>query len=302
MPPRRDIRSSDANDLDVEATDERHGGRAAGTNVVPADLDAARIDNMLARRSIPWGRPVVVVSLTASTNDDAKRAARAGAPEGAAFVADAQSGGRGRLGHVWFSPPAENLYASFILRPTFDPKRIPLVTLTAGLAVVDVVAARGPARRIGLKWPNDVYIDGRKVAGILAEAQVVDGRAAWIVVGIGINVQSVAFPPELMARATSLALAGATSLDRGELFVDLAETLFRRMEMLREGKVADLVTAFAARDELAGRAITVDGAPATAVGIAEDGALVIRRTDGRVATCMAGEVQMAAHGSGPAPG
>ena len=255
------------------------------------DLDAARIEAALARASVPWGRPLVVARLTASTNDDAKRAAKGGAPEGAAVVADAQSEGRGRLGRTWYSPTGENLYVSFVLRPSFDPKRIPLITLTAGLAVVDAVAPRVARRRVGLKWPNDVYIDGRKVAGILSEAQVVDGRPAWVVVGIGINVRTSAFPAELEERATSLALAHATSLDRGALFVDLAAALFERMALLREGNVRDLVAAFAARDELAGRAITVDGAPATAVGIAEDGALVIRGADGRERRCVAGDVQ-----------
>jgi len=266
----------------VTAVDER----------VETDLDAARIEGALARASIPWGRPLVVAALTASTNDDAKQAARAGAPEGAAFVAEAQSGGRGRLGRSWFSPSGQNLHASFVLRPSFDPKRIPLVTLTAGLAVVDAVAPRVAGRRVGLKWPNDVYIDGRKVAGVLSEAQVQDGRAAWIVVGIGVNVRTTTFPPEIAARATSLAIAGATSLDRGDLFVDLAAALFHRMQLLREGKTPELIAAFAGRDELAGHAITIDGAPSTALGIAEDGALVIRRADGREEKCVAGDVQI----------
>jgi len=257
-----------------------------------SDLDAARIEAAMTRASVPWGRPLVIAALTASTNDDAKRAARDGAPEGAAFVADAQSGGRGRLGRAWYSPTGENLYVSFVLRPAFDPKRIPLVTLTAGLAVVDAVAPRVAERRVGLKWPNDVYIDGRKAAGILSEAQVLDAQPAWVVVGIGINVRTRAFPAALQERATSLALAGATSLDRGDLLVDLAAALFRRMAMLQRGDVRDLVAAFAARDELSGRAVTVDGAPATAVGIAEDGALVIRGADGRDHRCVAGDVQV----------
>jgi BirA family transcriptional regulator, biotin operon repressor / biotin---[acetyl-CoA-carboxylase] ligase len=260
-----------------------------------SDLDGARIEAALGRAAIPWGRPLAVVGLTASTNDDAKLAARAGAAEGSAFVADAQSGGRGRLGRSWFSPPGENLYASFVLRPSFDPKRIPLVTLTAGLAAVDAIAPRVAKRRVGLKWPNDVYVDGRKVAGILSEAQVEGGRAAWVVVGIGVNVRTRSFPAELTERATSLALAGAASLDRGALFVDIAAALWHRISMLREGKVDELVAAFATRDELAGRSITVDGAPATAIGIAQDGALVIRRPDGREASCVAGDVQVSTH-------
>ena len=291
MPRPRDPGTSDSTDDGGANRDGANPDRGA----TATDLDAARVEDMLTRASIPWGRPLVVMPLTASTNDDAKRAARAGAPEGAAFVADAQSGGRGRLGRSWFSPSGENLYASFVLRPSFDPKRIPLVTLTAGLAVADAVIGRVADERVGLKWPNDVYIDGRKVAGILSEAQVVDGKAAWIVVGIGINVRTRAFPTELAARATSLAIAGATSLDRGELFVDLAGALFRRIAMLRGGKMPDLVAAFAERDELAGKTITVDGAPATALGIAEDGALLIRRADGRQERCVAGEVQRLEH-------
>jgi BirA family biotin operon repressor/biotin-[acetyl-CoA-carboxylase] ligase len=291
MPRPRDPDTSDSTDGDGANPD----GIKADRGATATDLDAARIEDMLIGASIPWGRPLAVAPLTASTNDDAKLAARAGAPEGSAFVADAQSGGRGRLGRSWFSPSGENLYASFVLRPALDAKRIPLVTLTAGLAVADAVIARIGDERVGLKWPNDVFIDGRKVAGILSEAQVVEGNAVWIVVGIGINVRTRAFPTELATRATSLAIAGATSLDRGELFVDLAGALYRRIAMLREGQVSDLIAAFAERDELAGKAITVDGAPATALGIAEDGALLIRRADGREERCVAGEVQRLEH-------
>jgi BirA family biotin operon repressor/biotin-[acetyl-CoA-carboxylase] ligase len=256
------------------------------------DLDARRIEAALERAGVTWGRPLVVARLTASTNDDAKRAAREGAPEGAAFVADAQSGGRGRLGRSWYSPSGENLYASFVIRPSFDPKRIPLVTLTSGLATVDAIASRVPGRRVGLKWPNDVYVDGRKVAGILSEGQIVAGEPSWVVVGIGINVRTRAFPAELADRATSMALAGATSLDRGLIFVDLAAALLQRIAMLRDGHVRELVAAFTAKDEIAGRTITVDGSEATAVGIAEDGALVIRGADGQERRCVAGDVQM----------
>jgi BirA family biotin operon repressor/biotin-[acetyl-CoA-carboxylase] ligase len=268
-------------------------GPNAPSSDVAADLDPARIESALQRAAISWGRPLVVAELTASTNDDAKRAAREGAPHGAAFIANAQSGGRGRLGRSWFSPPGENLYVSYVLRPSFDPKRIPLATLTAGLAVADAVAPRVATRRVGLKWPNDVYVDGRKVAGILCEAQVVDGRPAWIVVGIGINVRTRSFPAELAERATSLAMSGASALDRGDLFVDLTRALVHRLAMLGDGKVPELIAAFAAKDELAGETITVDGAPATALRIAEDGALVIRRADGREDRCVAGEVQIA---------
>lgn len=256
------------------------------------DLDAARIESALAARDVPWGRPLVVATLTGSTNDDAKRAAREGAPAGSAFIADAQTGGRGRLGRTWFSPPGQNLYTSFVLRPLLEAKRLPLITLTAGLAVADVVASR-IAGSVGVKWPNDVYIDGRKVSGILSEVQIAGARAAWVVVGIGINVHARDFPPEIADRATSLALAGATSPDRGALFVDLAAALFSRVQMLEAGSERAIIDALRARDELAGRPITVDGVPATAIGIAEDGALTVRKSEGSVERCVAGEVHIA---------
>src|SRR5204863_9598302 len=106
--------------------------------------------------------PLVVVASTTSTNDDAKQAARDGVSSGAAFIADTQTSGRGRLGRSWHSPPGENLYASFVLRPSFSPHIAPIVTLAAGLAVADAVTPLVPGRALGLKWPNDVFIDDRK--------------------------------------------------------------------------------------------------------------------------------------------
>jgi BirA family biotin operon repressor/biotin-[acetyl-CoA-carboxylase] ligase len=127
----------------------------------------------------------------------------------------------------------------------------------------------------------------------LTEAHLGSGHADWIVVGIGINVRAREFPPEIAAIATSLALAGAATLDRAAIFVDLASALSRRLDALHAGGAKPLVDAFAARDALAGRAVTIDGSPATAIGIAGDGALRIRRPDGSEATCIAGEVRLA---------
>jgi BirA family transcriptional regulator, biotin operon repressor / biotin---[acetyl-CoA-carboxylase] ligase len=197
------------------------------------DLDTASIEREIASRGALLGRPLVVVESTTSTNDDAKQAAREGAPSGAAFIADAQTGGRGRLGRTWHSPPGENLYASFVLRPSLPPNAAPVVTLAAGLAVADAVAPLVPGRTVALKWPNDVLVDDRKVAGILTEANLSDARASWIVIGVGINVRTTTFPAEVALRATSLALAGADDLDRGALFVALAVALSARIEMLR---------------------------------------------------------------------
>jgi BirA family biotin operon repressor/biotin-[acetyl-CoA-carboxylase] ligase len=255
------------------------------------DLDRATLERELDSRAIALGRPLVVLETTISTNDDAKSAARDGAPSGAAFIADSQTAGRGRLGRSWHSPPGENLYVSFVLRPSLAPDVAPLVTLAAGLAVADAVAPLVPARTVGIKWPNDVLIDDRKLAGVLSEAQLSDARASWIVVGIGINVRARAFPADIAARATSLALAGASDLDRGNLFLALAFALSKRIDQLGTEGVRTIVEDLAARDALRNRAITIDGVAATALGIAKDGALRIRRGDGTETTILAGDIR-----------
>jgi BirA family transcriptional regulator, biotin operon repressor / biotin---[acetyl-CoA-carboxylase] ligase len=275
--------------MDPNARHESTVPDSAGIEI--SRIDPARILAELARRNSPLGRPLAIAEVTTSTNDDAKRAAEEGAPSGAAFLANAQTRGRGRLGRTWHSPPDENLYASFLLRPSLDPKRASLVTLASGLAVADTLEPLVPHARITLKWPNDVLIDDRKVAGILSEARL-SGEDAWIVVGIGINVHTRAFPADLAARATSLALSGATTVDRSDLFVAVASALSARLDTLRTGASSTLVESFAARDALAGRPIAVDGAPAIAIGIARDGALRIRHPDGTESFCIAGDVQL----------
>jgi len=287
---------------------------------VKADLDAARIAGGLAARGIRFGLPLSLVEVTESTNDDAKRAARGGIEAGAAFIADAQTGGRGRLGRIWHSPPGENLYASFVVRPglvgpdacgarLFDAQTAPLITLAAGLAVVDAVIEVVGPRDLSLKWPNDVWLGGRKLAGILCEAQLGELGGAgvagairvspWIVIGIGINVHAREFPGALAESATSLLLGGASSVDRGALFVELCSALSRRIELLCSSGGAAIVADVGARDALLGREVLVDGVSAVALGIAPNGGLRVRRPDGVEMTCLAGEVRLPAASTKP---
>jgi BirA family biotin operon repressor/biotin-[acetyl-CoA-carboxylase] ligase len=213
---------------------------------VTSDLDRHRIEHDIERTGCGVGLPLTIVDVTGSTNDDAKAAAHRGVASGAAFVADAQTAGRGRLGRAWHSPPGENLYVSFVLRPDLEAGVVPNITLAAGLAVADAV---GPllASPVALKWPNDVLVSGRKIAGVLCEASVTEGRIGFVVVGIGLNVRTAAFPPELAGTSTSLANAGATDLDRSSLFVSLATALANRVAMLAAGETERIVRDFSAR-------------------------------------------------------
>ena len=142
-----------------------------------------------------------------STNEAAKTLAAAGAPEGTVVWALEQLAGKGRRGRSFHSPPG-NLYVTFLLRPECPPATGAQVTFVAAIAAAETVAALvPPARRVELKWPNDLLVDGRKVAGILLEASAEPARLGWLVVGIGINLRHS--PPELGAVATNLRDAGA---------------------------------------------------------------------------------------------
>jgi BirA family biotin operon repressor/biotin-[acetyl-CoA-carboxylase] ligase len=152
---------------------------------------------------------------TASTNDDARRLAAEGAPEGTLVWAERQSAGRGRRGRRWESP-AGNLYMSLVLRPAMPLARCGQIGFLAALAIAETCAALVPHRAVACKWPNDVLIDGRKVAGLLLESEGrTDGAADWLVLGLGVNVAS--HPEGMEFPATSLAAEGAQDDARGVL-------------------------------------------------------------------------------------
>lgn len=217
-----------------------------------SDLSAARIEGALRGR---WGRPLRFFEEIASTNSEALEWADGGAPEGAAVVADHQSAGRGRLGRTWLSEPGAILPLSVVLRPLLPPHRLGLLSAAAGLAAAEAIAgASGMSCR--LKWPNDVTISGRKVAGILLESRVTGtGGAPAVVCGIGINVRWTKLPEELGGRATSLALEGA-SVDRALLAASLLHALEIVCGRLDEQRgTAEIIARATALSEVLGQAV-----------------------------------------------
>lgn len=263
----------------------------AGTGWEHGDLEPSRIVSELTLLGAAIGRPLCVERTTESTNDDARRAARAGAPTGSAFLADSQSHGRGRLGRIWHSPPGVNLYASFVLRPLLPLALLGWTPLVAGLAIADAIRDLvEPKSRVQIKWPNDVLLDGRKVAGVLSEAEIGDQMPNAVIVGIGINVRTLVFPEELTARATSLALAQATDLDRGRLFIGICEALGRRMRSLQEGLFDALRADLGELDALAGKEVTMGGVHGRASGIDREGCLRVVGDDGVERRFRSGEV------------
>jgi BirA family biotin operon repressor/biotin-[acetyl-CoA-carboxylase] ligase len=237
------------------------------------------------------------IETCASTNDVAAARARGGGPEGLVIAADAQTAGRGRLGRMWHSPPGESLYLSILLRPRRPPAEVPPLTLLAGAAVARALEQTCDVRA-RLKWPNDVLVEEagapRKLAGILTEMSSEGERVSHVVVGIGLNVNAVDFPPEIAARATSLRRLLGRPLDRAVLLGAILES-FEPLydEFIARGPAA-AVAAWRARAAL-GERWRVSGAGASliegvALDIDPDGALLLRDDAGLVHRVLSGEI------------
>lgn len=232
-----------------------------------------------------------------STQAEVARLARAGAPEGTVITALHQTAGRGRWTRSWWDAPGESLLLSLLLRPPVPPAQAPQLTLVAAVAVVDAVReAAGVAARI--RWPNDVLANGLKLCGILAEASSgADGRLQHVVLGIGININQTAFPPEIAGRATSLrALTGAPQ-DRAAVLGALLDALRRWYETYLAAGLGPVREAWCRASLTLGERVTAPGGLAgLAVDLDQDGALLVRGDDGSLHRLSSGEIDRA-----PAP-
>ncbi len=231
--------------------------------------------------------------ITGSTNERAKELATAGAPGGLVVTADEQTAGRGRRGNAWFAPPGSCLLYSALIRP-FGADRAPLLPLAVPLAVCETAEAVAPVR-CQVKWPNDVWIDERKVAGVLVEARPDED---WAVVGVGLNVAITdeEFPPELRETAIALLPTEAEGgLPRGgapsvrSAMERLSEALGRWLEAPGD----EILAAYRARDALCGKRISWEGGEGVAEEIDEQGHLVVEKSDGERVSLGAGEVHLA---------
>jgi len=228
--------------------------------------------------------------LLTSSNDEAKRLAQAGALEGSMVVAGQQTAGRGRRGRNWESPPG-NLYCSLLLRPATPPAEAALLSFVAALALADAAAAFVPAARLALKWPNDVLLDGRKLAGILLESAGENGRTAWLVVGMGVNLASA--PPD----AASLAAAAGRPVEPEAILACLTDAFAFWYGRWHEAGFPPIRQAWLARAAGLGVPLTVRLAEATFVGrfggMSETGQLLLEQPGG-VRRVEAGEVYLPA--------
>lgn len=223
------------------------------------------------RRRYPGRRIEYFASLDSTMREAANY------PEGSVVVAEEQTAGMGRHGHGWHSEAGSGLYASFVLRA--GP---PALTLALGLATAEAIA-RAADVACDLRWPNDVMLDGRKVAGILVQGAVA---------GIGINVNHAAFPPELAGQATSLRQHTGNVHSREELLAALVACVDAFTRMLYDGGVAPVLEQFARRSSYArGKHVTVDGFEGVTAGLDASGFLRVRAASGEERIVVAGGVR-----------
>jgi len=260
---------------------------------LPNSLSANAIKQRLKTQWLGQ-QPIYCFDVVESTNTEADRLAREGSPEGTLILSDAQTKGRGRLGRSWVSPPGSGLYLSIILRPICPTDWLPRLTLTVGVAVASAMQQTGVMSQ--LKWPNDIVIADRKVGGVLTEAVFDKKRIDFIVLGIGINVNTVQdeFPVSVKNLATSLRLSLGKPVSR----IDLLQILLNQLEhwygFFCAGDFESILQHWSELDTTLGSAVGVTLQGRTLLGVAEalapDGTLLVRDKRGRLHRIGAGDV------------
>jgi len=249
-----------------------------------------------------FGRPHRHFGRTDSTNSRARELAEAGAPQGTVVTAGEQTAGRGRQGRTWTAPPGKALLYSAILRP-LDERHL-LLPLAVPLAVCEAAETLGDGIECAIKWPNDVWVDGRKLAGVLIEAKPQDG---WAVIGVGLNlsIEADEFPPELRGTATSL--FGPSEGERGKgrrsnsgeapptlapLPLTAAKALNHQLDRWVEASEDEVLAEWRARDALRGREIAWEEGSGVAAGVDDGGSLLVLTAGGGRVALGAGEVHL----------
>ncbi len=244
-----------------------------------------------------------------STNSFAKKIALEGCQEGTVVIADAQTSGRGRLGRNWHSQPGKGIWMSVVLRPELAPRDMQIVTLGASVAVAAALE-KVMGIRAGIKWPNDVILNGRKVCGILSEMSSEPDRIHFVVLGIGLNVshREGDFPPELRDTAGSLASylesAGEEERrklvypfpDRNVIIITILFELEKIYSKIKNNSIEDILSRWKEYSVTIGRKVKIfgkdGGFTGRAIDITRAGELVVRCEDGTVKTVLSGEVSL----------
>jgi BirA family biotin operon repressor/biotin-[acetyl-CoA-carboxylase] ligase len=244
------------------------------------------------------GKEILCFSKIDSTNREARDRAKGGAREGLVILADSQSRGKGRLGRSWESPPGTNLYLSIILRPPVDPSDAPQITLLAGVATARALSDVSGLKCL-IKWPNDILLRGRKLAGILAEMEAEGARVGFVILGIGINVnwRREDFPADLGVKATSLRAESGKEISRAAVAAQLLRELEKEYTaFIREGFSPRLKDEWNRLSWINGKEVTLSlpegEISGRALGLDTDGALLLLDGKGKTRRFIAGDVSL----------
>lgn len=276
----------------IEAVPSRGYRLSTRPDVLLPAVIKAGLETALIAKNIEWHAELD------STNVRAHVLAEQGAPEGSVVVAECQTSGRGRMGRSWSSPPGVNVYTSVILRPALALSAATQLTFLAAVAVARAIE-KVCGVRVSVKWPNDILLNGKKIAGLLNELNAETEGIHYVVLGIGVNLNMVEaqFPPDLRYPATSILLETGQLVDR----VVFIRTLFTEIDslyaLLLERGFAPVRLAWEALFDLVGSAVNVDdgsgGVRGIVVGIAADGALLLDTGSAHPRTIYSGDVRPA---------
>jgi BirA family transcriptional regulator, biotin operon repressor / biotin---[acetyl-CoA-carboxylase] ligase len=267
----------------------RHGYRLTES---PDRLIPAEVQQGLLTRTL--GKHIHYFDSIPSTMNEAFRLGSEGAPDGTVIIAETQTKGRGRMGRGWASPKNKGIYFSVILRPKCAPSQAARMTLVSAVAVSEAVERVTGIRPL-IKWPNDLLLGGRKLCGILTEMRAETDRVEFMVAGIGINVNNG--PHQLLPEAISLKQVLGRQVPRVALFQEILKSLEERYLQVQQDGFKDAFAAWRARSATLGQEVRFlerdHMVKAEALDIDEDGALLVRLSDGRMVKRVAGDI---AHG------
>lgn len=244
-------------------------------------------------RTLRYGRALLRLERCASTNDEARAWALAGAPDGATVISAEQTAGRGRAGRGWHSPNSGGLYLSIIARPPLPVSKTLGLSFAAAVAAAEALAPLLPAPPT-LKWPNDVFFGDQKLGGILCELSATGERCDFVVIGIGLNLNNDTFPGPLRELATSVALASGRRCDEAEVAAALLSGLEEEVDLLVAAGFEPIRARWRARSYTLGRRVSFlhEGTrrTGTARDLEPDGALLVELDDGAQLRVIAGDV------------
>ncbi len=265
-----------------------------------ASPDILSSSEIASRLTTKWaGQKLYYYDETDSTNIDAKRCAEEGAPHGTTVIANMQTAGRGRRGRMWQSPPGSAVYMTIMLKPDFAPDKASMLTLVMALSVADAIAET-IGLQAGIKWPNDVVVNSKKVCGILTEMNVESDYIQYVVIGVGINANNGSleeFPEEIRQTATSLKIESGVHISRAALIERVLFHFEKNYDIFVSSlDLSELMEAYDKRLlnlDAEVRVLDPKGEySGIAKGINSSGELLVEKEDGSIAQVYAGEVSV----------